>query len=79
MNLNIDTSYGKSVLEVVETFKKVNHCDLKYLFDSKRDGDAPYMVADNSLAISTLKWFPKRNLKDMCIDAWRWKINNKNK
>ena len=73
---NIGTGIGKSVLEVVDTFNKVNKCNIKYTFDDRRLGDAPCMVADNSLAISTLKWFPKRNLKDMCIDAWRWKINN---
>jgi len=77
MNLNIGTGYGKSVLEVVETFKKVNHCDLKYLFDSRREGDSPYVVADNSLALSKLNWKPIRNLDDMCRDAWRWKINHK--
>ena len=78
MNLNIGTGYGKSVLEVVETFKKVNHCDLKYIFDSRRERgrDAPYVVADNSLALSKLNWKPIRNLDDMCRDAWRWKKNH---
>ena len=76
MNLNIGTGYGKSVLEVVETFKKVNHIDLKYKFDSRRKGDAPYVVADNSLALSKLDWKPTRNLDDMCRDAWRWKKNH---
>ena len=73
MNLNIGTGYGKSILEVVETFKKVNNCQLNYIFDSRREGDAPYVVADNFLALSKLNWKPMRNLDDMCRDAWRWK------
>ena len=79
MNFNIGTGYGKSVLEVVETFKKVNHCDFKYIFDSRREGDAPYVVADNSLALSKLNWKPKRNLDDMCRDSWKWKVKQKSK
>ena len=76
LKLNIGTGIGKSVLDVVNSFNDFNNCSIKYIFGSRRLGDAPYVVADNSLAISTLKWFPKRNLKDMCIDAWRWKLNN---
>ena len=76
INLNIGTGRGHSVLEVVETFKKVNKCEFKYLFVSKREGDAASLVADNTLALSTLNWSPKRSLKDMCRDAWRWKLNN---
>ena len=76
INLNVGTGHGHSVLEVVETFKKVNKCEFKYSFESRREGDAPYLVADNKLALSTLNWYPKRNLSDMCKDAWRWKINN---
>ena len=77
INLNIGTGKGKSVLEVVETFKKVNNCKLKYSFDSRREGDAPYVVADNRLALSTLDWKPTRNLNDMCRDAWKWMLNNR--
>ena len=75
LNLNIGTGLGKSVLEIVETFKKVNNCDLKYKFAPKRKGDAAFLVADNKLALSKLKWAPKRDLNDMCRDAWLWQMN----
>ena len=78
ISLNIGTGIGKSVLDVVETFNRVNNCKLKYFFGSRRVGDAPFVVADNSLALSTLKWSPKRNLDDMCRDAWKWKMYSKN-
>ena len=79
INLNIGTGRGYSVLEVVETFKKVNKCKFNYLFESRREGDAPYLVADNSLALSKLNWSPKRSLIDMCKDAWKWKLKSQNK
>lgn len=77
LSINIGTGNGTSVLEVVETFKKVNRCELKYSFESRRKGDSPYVVADNNLATSILKWVPKRNLDDICRDAWRWKLHYK--
>ncbi|WP_075506976.1 UDP-glucose 4-epimerase GalE [Prochlorococcus marinus] len=79
INLNIGTGIGKSVLEVVETFMKVNKCEFEYSFVSRRQGDSPYLVADNRLALSTLNWKPQKSLNDMCIDAWKWKITSKNK
>ena len=76
INLNIGTGRGHSVLEVVKTFKKVNKCEFKYSFASRREGDAGSLIADNTLALSVLNWYPKRSLIDMCKDAWRWKLNN---
>ena len=45
---------------------------LKYKFVERRQGDCAEVVADNSLAKSILKWEPKRNLLEMCIDSWNW-------
>ncbi len=76
--LNLGTGKGTSVLDLIETFKKVNNIDIPFIFKSRRSGDVPYMVADNSLALSKLDWYPFRNIKDMCIDGWKWKKNNPN-
>ena len=76
LKLNIGTGQGFTVLEVVNTFINQINLDLKYKFVHRRKGDYPEVVADNSLAKSILKWEPKRNLLDMCIDSWNW---NKNK
>ena len=64
--LNIGTGIGTSVLEVINTFKRVNKVNFSYEFIDRRIGDQPYVVADNKLALSLLDWFPKRNLQDMC-------------
>jgi len=76
LKLNIGTGKGFTVLEVINTFIKEINLDLKYKFVDRRKGDYPEVVADNSLAKSILKWEPKRNLLDMCVDSWNW---NKNK
>ena len=44
----------------------------------RRDGDVPFIVADNSAAKKILKWEPKKNVLDMCRDGWNWKILNPN-
>ena len=75
LKLNIGSGKGFTVLEVINTFIKEVNLDFKYKFVDRRKGDYPEVVADNSLAKSILQWEPKRNLLDMCIDAWNWEKN----
>ncbi len=74
--LNVGTGNGTTVLELVKVFEKVNNCKIAYKFVKRREGDIAKSIADNSLILSKLKWINKRDLKDMCIDGWKWKQNN---
>ena len=76
INLNLGTGEGTSVLELINTFERVNNIKIPYIFTQRRVGDSPYVVADNKLAIKELKWTPKKGLKDMCRDGWRWQSRN---
>ena len=78
VKVNIGTGKGKSVLELVKTFEKVNKCKIPFVFVKRRKGDAPFIVAQNDLAISLLNWYPKMSFEDMCIDGFRWQRNNPN-
>ena len=76
INLNIGTGIGTSVLELVNTFQEVNNCNIPYKFCDRRPGDVSSLIADNQKAVKLLNWKPKRNLKDMCRDGWKWiKLN----
>ena len=77
INLNLGTSKGTSVLELIRTFEKVNKCKIPYQFEDKRAGDVAISIADNKKAINLLNWNPKRNIEDMCIDGWLWQKNIK--
>ena len=66
--INIGTGIGTSVLDVINTFQNFNNVNLPYEFVERRVGDQPLLVADNSLALKLLDWFPKRNIDDMCTD-----------
>ena len=78
INLNLGTGKGTSVLELIRIFEKVNNIEIPFNFVKRRLGDNAFVVADNSLAISTLKWVPKKTMEDICRDGWRWQLNNPN-
>ena len=68
--INIGTGIGTSVLEVINTFKKINKANFSYEFVERRYGDQAYVVADNQLALRLLDWFPKKTIIDMCRDMF---------
>ena len=78
LNLNVGTGKGTSVLELVKTFEKVNNVKIPYVFEERRMGDVPYVVADNTLSTSKINISTKRSLEDMCRDGWKWKKLNPN-
>lgn len=76
LKLNLGTGKGVSVLELVNTFKKINKVEVPFKFASRREGDIPYSVADNSLAKKIIRWKPKYDLNQMCKDSWNWYSHN---
>tara|TARA_B100001989_G_scaffold3713_1_gene2527 strand:+ start:76547 stop:77602 length:1056 start_codon:yes stop_codon:yes gene_type:complete len=76
INLNLGTSKGTSVLELLKTFEKVNKCQIPYQIINRREGDVSSLIANNKKALNHLNWQPKRSLEDMCRDGWKWQKNN---
>lgn len=75
---NLGTGVGYSVLDVVETFKRVNHVDVPYKIAPRRPGDIATCYANADKALKELGWKAERNLEDMCRDTWNWQKNNPN-
>lgn len=75
-NVNLGTSKGTSVLEIIKTFEKTNDIKIPYEFVGRRKGDSCITVADNSYAQKLLNWVPSRNLEVMCRDGWNWQKRN---
>ncbi len=73
VNLNIGTAKKTSILELIKIFNEVNKCEIRYKYSERRNGDLSSVVANNELAIKLLDWEPFRDLKQMCIDGWKWK------
>ena len=66
------------MLDLVKTFERVNNVKVPFVFDKRRIGDAPFIVADNSLLISKMNISHFRSIEDMCRDGWKWKKLNPN-
>ncbi|MDY0257663.1 UDP-glucose 4-epimerase GalE [Gudongella oleilytica] len=73
---NLGTGKGTSVLELIETFKKVNGVDVPFVIGERRPGDIAVCYADPSKAYKELGWKANRSLEDMVRDAWRFEVNN---
>lgn len=73
---NLGTGRGSSVLELVETFERVNGVAVPRQIVGRRPGDVAVAFADCSLARSLLGWSASRGLEEMCRDAWRWQAGN---
>lgn len=64
--LNIGTGHGHSVKEVVEKVNQIVHNgEMTIEYNSRREGDVPYLVADNSLARMMLNFTPEYTLDDI--------------
>ncbi len=70
--INLGTGQGYSVLDLVQTFEKVNHLSLPYVIDPRRPGDVASCYADPSYAKELLGWQTEKTLDDMCRDSWHW-------
>ncbi|MFD1439139.1 UDP-glucose 4-epimerase GalE [Acinetobacter sp. ANC 4282] len=75
---NIGTGNGSSVLQVKNTFEKVNGVPVKFEFSPRREGDVATSFADNARAVTELGWHPQYGLEDMLADSWNWQKQNPN-
>ena len=75
---NLGTGIGYSVLDLVNTFGRVNDMEIPYQIVDRRPGDVARCYADASKAREKLGWEAKKSLEDMCRDSWRWQSQNPN-
>ncbi|MCL2634020.1 MAG: UDP-glucose 4-epimerase GalE [Oscillospiraceae bacterium] len=68
---NLGTGRGYSVLEMVETFKRVTGVDVPYRFAERRSGDAAQCWSDPTKAERELMWRAELGIDRMCRDAFR--------
>ena len=69
---NLGTGKGCSVLDLVNTFIKVNKVDVKYEIKERRPGDIDACYADPTYAYEKLGWKAQKNLEEMCKDAYNY-------
>ena len=76
LTVNLGTGQGVSVLEMVNTFARVNGVPIPHRLVPRRAGDVAQCLADPQLAKQVLSWQTELSLESMCRDAWRWQVMN---
>ena len=74
---NLGTGHGTSVLELVNTFEKVNGITIKKEIVERRPGDIDACYASTDKAYKELGFKAEYNIEDMCRDSYNFVKNNK--
>lgn len=69
---NLGSGKGISVLELVETFKRVNQIDIPYEITKRRAGDIASSYANASKAFKALGFKTEKTVEDMVKDSWHF-------
>jgi UDP-glucose 4-epimerase len=71
--LNLGTGGGYSVMEVIDTARKVTGKPIPIKIEGRRAGDPPKLVADASKAKNLLGWEPRMSdLSTIVRSQWEW-------
>ena len=76
---NLGTGTGYSVLDLVETFKKVNNVDVPYKIVGRRPGDIAACYADPKKAYEELGWKAELGIEEMCRDSYNYILKQREK
>jgi UDP-glucose-4-epimerase GalE len=70
---NLGTGHGFSVLEVIESGRRVTGVPIRHRVGPRRPGDPPRLVADAALAKRELSWAPRyTEIEGIVATAWAW-------
>ena len=69
---NVGTGTGNTVLELIESFEKVNNLKLNYSIGERRSGDIEAIFTDTSKIESKLGWKSKKELPTSMKNSWEW-------
>lgn len=72
---NLGTGEGTSVRELVAAIERRSNRHFPLESVTRRDGDAPILVADSDKARALLGWTPRYGLDDIIQHAWAWHAN----
>ena len=74
---NLGVGKGVSVLEVIDSFEKVNNLKISYELGPRRAGDVEKIYSDNTKINEELDWFPVMSFESALESAWNWeKLKN---
>jgi UDP-glucose 4-epimerase len=72
LTVNVGTGVGASVVEVIETARRITGRSIPSVSAPRREGDPAAIWADTARAEQVLGWRATRSLEDILATAWRW-------
>jgi UDP-glucose 4-epimerase len=70
---NLGNGIGFSVIDVINTVKRITEKKILTIDAGKRPGDPGVLIADSLLAKTELNWVPKHDDLDQIVKhAWKW-------
>lgn len=73
--LNVGSGRGTSVLEVIQIAREVLGQNIPIQMEPARPGDPPILVAEARQIDQKLGWIPKKTVREMIEDDWRWRTS----
>ena len=74
---NLGTGLGLSVLDILNTFTKVNKVEVPYKIVARRDGDIEKVWANPERANKVLGWTATETVEETLRSAWAWELKLK--
>ena len=76
-SFNLGVGRGVSVLEVIDSFEKVNKLKISHKIGPRRFGDVEQIFSDNNKINKELGWYPVMTFESALESAWNWeKLKN---
>ena len=69
---NVGTGNGLSVLDIINSFEKVNDIKVNYIIGSRRNGDVEKIYSNGNLIKNVLGWKPIRSIQEALMSSWKW-------
>ncbi|WP_078409446.1 UDP-glucose 4-epimerase GalE [Priestia abyssalis] len=76
---NVGTGFGHSVIDIIDTARRITKRGITRKIDGRREGDPPVLVADSHNLKKELGWKPQySDLQTIIQSAWRWHLAHPN-
>ncbi len=72
---NLGTGKGLSVMDIINTFRKVTGQKINFRIVNRRPGDIDMVYADTTQANTELGWKAEIPLEETLLSAWNWERN----
>lgn len=69
---NLGTGHGYSVLQLINTFERVNNIKVNFQIAERRPGDIAACYADPHKAKEILGWEAEKDIEEMCKDGYHF-------